>query len=275
MTTCADLTEVLARLTSDSDWRCESLDSDRVLLTTGRSRADSEPVRLFVRLVEDSLLVSDGGEILNRLADFGFSLDDEVLADVWRAALRTYRVEESDGRVFLQIPLAAAAHGLRRMADALVALDALQIIAVPPTPRRTFVDEVEGFLRSSNRRVRRGPRINMGSGLTLSPALEVGTERGDVYVQPGAASSATQAFDHAFSLFTLAASRAHIAPDQRLSVLGGGPSAWSRGRLLALAEVSYVGFFEDRERIDRFLDGDVPRQTLMLPPHWPRDLFDA
>ena len=63
-------------------------ESDAALISTGRRYSDSEPVELFVRPADNqSLLISDGGETLNRLTDAGLDLDDDVHHTIWNEAL--------------------------------------------------------------------------------------------------------------------------------------------------------------------------------------------
>jgi hypothetical protein len=250
-------------------WACQPLrDDDRVQIHTGRMLADSEPLSLLARVREDSLLVSDGGNTLARLADNGLDRADPVLDALWREALEAYRVQEVDGRVFLQVPLDQAAHGLNRFADAIVALDGLRVATLPARSRpRTLAAEVEEYLRNlyGTRHVQKSPTIPLVGGLTIKPALRVDTpSRSGVLVQTGAATSTTQSYDHAYAMFSLA-ERGRVPMPQRLVVLGGTVSSWNQARLRALAEVTFVGFWGHLERVREFLDGRPPDDPLMLP----------
>lgn len=265
-----ELADILAAIESDYRWDCRGLpDGKRVVITTNRVRADAEPVKVNVALTDDVLIVSDGGETLNRLADASFDVNDSALAPIWAEALKTYRVQEADGRVFLQTPVEYAPHALNRFADALVALDALQVIGIPPVARaRTLADEVEDFLAGlyDLPQVQRKPQIRLSGGITIIPALRVETPaRGGVLVQPGAATSVTQSYDHAYAMMSLAR-RGGVGFQNCLVVLGGSVNTWNFHRLRALSDVSFVGFWEDREQVHRFLDGETPDDPLMVPP---------
>lgn len=271
MSLCDDqLRPVLAALAERYGWACEPLRNDRrVFVTTGRVTADAEPIRLLVRLDEgDALVMSDGGETLGRLFDEAFSRDDPVFESLWRDALKTYHVLEADDRVYLQAPLLQAAQALNRFADALVALDGLRVVAWPPLARtRTLADEVEDFLadRYSRKAVIRAPRIRLPGGLVITPALRVDTgNREGVLVQPGSAAAQTHSFEHAYTTFTLA-ERGPIPITNRLVVLGGSVERWNANRLRALADVAFIGFWRHREPMERFLDGEIPDDPVMVP----------
>lgn len=265
-----ELADILSIVETRYRWTCRPLpDGRRVIITTNRVRADSEPVKLHASLADDVLTVSDGGQTLNLLADASFDPNDPVLSPVWREALSTYRLQEADGRVFVQTPLAYAPHALNRFADALVALGALQVIGIPPAGRaRTLADEVEDYLASlyDSRQVQRKPQIRLSEGINIIPALRVETPaRGGVLVQTGAATSVTQSYDHAYALMSLAR-RGGVSAQNCLVVLGGSVNTWNYHRLRALSDISFVGFWEDREQVHSFLDGETPDDTLMVPP---------
>lgn len=265
-----ELGAVFTTLTEGYGWRCAALPpDDRVLITTGRHRADSEPVRLLARLADDeTILVSDGGETLSVLLDVGFDRSDVLHEGLWQEALRTYRLSEVDGRVFIQTPLSQAAFQMNRLADALVALDGLRMVALPPIKRaHTLVDQVEEYLRSAygnKANIKRSPEIRLTGGLTLRPALQVDTHhRPGVLVQPGSRSSPTQSYDHAFTTFGIAA-RGGIPLERRLVVLGGSVESWNANRLGVLSDLAYVGFYAERDHVRRFLDGETPESRILL-----------
>lgn len=267
----SNLADVLSTVAERYGWRCEILPSDdRALISTGRHRADSEPIRLLARLADsETLLVSDGGDTLSVLLDVGFDRADVLHEGLWQEALRTYRLSELDGRVFLQSPLAQAAFHLNRLADALVALDGLRITALPPIKRANgLVDQVEEYLRSSYGQkvtIKRSPQVHLPGGLTLRPALQVDTpQRPGVFVQPGSASSPTQSYDHAYTTFGLAA-QGGIPKERRLVVLGGSVGSWNATRLRVLSSLAYVGFYAERKHVRAFLDGETPEDSILLP----------
>jgi len=170
--------------------------------------------------------------------------------------------------VFVQTSLAEAAHWLPRLADALVALDALQVIGVPPRQKpRTLASEVENYLTGlyGRDKVRRQPNLRLTRGLRVSPALVAQpANREEILIQPGAVTSVTQSFDHAYATFSLA-SLGGVAQTRCLTILGGEVPSWNLLRLRALSEVTFVGFWSHREQVRAFLDGEIPDDPLMLP----------
>ncbi|BDO43153.1 DUF1828 domain-containing protein [Cellulomonas sp. NTE-D12] len=273
MSGCTEaLTAVLDEVAKRSGWRCRPLrDGSTSLLTTDRVLVDSEPVHILTGLRRGVVVLSDGGETLGRLSDQGLDLADPTLAGLWNQALETYGVQASSGRVFLEAPVDRAASELVRFADALVALDGLRVAAVPLQGRReTLADEVEDFLRDrlSAAHIERSPVVKLGGGLVIRPTLKVETRnRSGILVQTSPATSTTQSFDHAYALFGLA-HRGGIPYANRLVVLGGSYAVWNLARLKALSEVAYVGFWRYRERLEGFLEGDIPSEPL-LAPHRP------
>lgn len=272
MTLCDSLAPTLGALEDRYAWHCTPLrDGRRVLVHTGRNRADSEPVTLLAAFPDaETVMISDGGETLNRLGDIGFDRDDPVLEAIWQEALRTYRLDEIDGRVFLQAPLTQAAHAMNRLADALVALDGLRIVAAPPqNKRRTLADQVEDYLMRNlppAGYVTRRPQVKLRGGLVLRPALALDVpQRSRVLIQPGSTSAKTQSFDHAHTTFSLMAD-GNVPKASRLVVLGGSPLTWDTTRLRYLAEVAYVGFLSHRDGLNAFLHGNIPNDPLMTPP---------
>lgn len=260
---------VLDRVRSQYGWRCY-VDGDPAvaIVDTGRATATSEPVSLYVReMGAGTLILSDRGETLSRLADEGFSLDDPVHSALWDEAMYTYRVNLLDDRVFVQTSLDRASSDFARFGDALVALDALRLVALPPSVRsRGLADDVEDYLKSqfTAAKVDRKPLVRLRHGVTIQPALRVNTDRA-VLVQPGSASSRTQSYDHAHTLFSLAG-RGGVPMSERLVVLGGDVREWDNARLRLLADEAYVGFWSYRGPIDEFLSGSLPDDPLMTPP---------
>lgn len=269
---CSDISSILTTLENQYGWRCRPVPGrpDVVEVSTGRRLIDGEPVRLLVRLDGgDVIVASDGGRSLLRLRDAGFDVDDSLLTSLWEEALRTYRVSELDDRVFVQAPVGRAGEALARLADTVVALDGLQVVAVPKQVKgSTLASEVETYLRTRPRlsNVRKSPGIKVRQGLTVRPSLSVASEtRGEILIQAGATSSKNQAFDHAFATFGLI-ERAGIPMPSRLTILGGQPASWTAGRLRALSEVTFVGFWEHRAQIISFLEEEVPNDPVLVPP---------
>ncbi len=270
MTLCEGVLRAVVVAARDQDgWRCTELGDGRAMVDTGRTTADSEPVRLYVsEPLPGMLAISDGGETLARLVDQGFDMEDQVHQMLWEDGLYAYRLTTVENRIYADTSLERAPYTLRRMADGLVALNGMAVAVVPATVRReSLADEVEGFLKSqyTSDRVQRSPNVRLLNGLTIKPALRVITASRPVLVQPGAATSPTQSYDHAHTLFSLAA-RGGLPMDQRLVVLGGGVESWNAIRIRLLAEVAFVGFWRHRELFFDFLEGTIPDDAVMAPP---------
>jgi len=273
MTECLSITAVLGTLGELYGWACASVPGrdDIVEVTTGRTWHDDEPVRLLLRIDEgDTVVASDGGRALMRLRDAGFDMDDPLFTALWAEALRSYRLDELDDRLYVQADFGQAAHALNRLADAITAIDALRIASVPKQVKgRTLADDVEAYLGSRDgiTNVSKSPEVALGHSLTLRPSLTVDTPtRKTVLIQAGSTSSPTQSYDHAFTTFGLA-HRAEVPMNRRLAVLGGNIETWNAGRLRALADVTFVGFWTHRELFTRFLLEDrVPDDPILVPP---------
>ncbi|WP_270886265.1 hypothetical protein [Pedococcus sp. 5OH_020] len=269
---CDDISSVLAAMASAYRWQCRTVPErpDVVEVSTGRTWFDGEPVRLLARVDESAAIVaSDGGQAMLRLRDAGFDVEDPIFTALWEESLRIYGLSELDDRVFVQADLSRGAHALSRLADGLLALDALRVLAVPPQDRGlSLADEVEDYLRSRPQMglIRKSPPVTLRRGLVIRPSMTVETPSGEeVLVQAGSTSSRTQAFDHAFATFGLAA-RADIPMAHRLTVLGGKVNSWAPGRVRALGDVSFVGFWEHRDLIVRFLEeAGTPDDPVLIP----------
>lgn len=264
-----DLADVLSRISSEFGWSCDPVPNrEFVMVNSGRRFSDSQPVELrVVQTSSDEIIVSDGGEIWERLTGAGLDLDDRAHRGLWEDAIYDQRLEVHDGRLFVQVPLRRAADALVRFADGLVALDALRLVVLPPLSRpKTLADEVESFLRGhyGSNEIDKNPTVDVGDGLRFRPSLLVHAER-DVYLQATASTGRATAFEHAFTMFTLANNDPSIPVESRLVVLGGSESTWPSAKIRYLAnKTAYVGFWKYRDRVMDFLDGDTS-ERLLLP----------
>lgn len=259
------LAEVLRVLNADFGWSCEPLSDTRAVLASGRRYADSEPVEVHVSLQDDIVALSDGGALVARLESAGFDLDDPVHLATWRESLWEFRLGFDDGVVHVTASLGTASHALVRLADGLLGLDTLRLLAVPKTARaKTFADTVEDYLRTTlgEDAVTRSPHVSI-SGISVRPTLRVLAKKGPVYIQAAATTSWSQSYEHAFYMFSLL-ERAEVPLEQRLVLLGGSEATWTRPRLEVLSDVAYVGLFAERERVDAFLSGATPRSRLLF-----------
>jgi hypothetical protein len=166
--------------------------------------------------------------------------------------------------------MSRAAYAVNRLADAVVAVDALRVVCVPKQVKGRFLaDEVEDYLRGRKgiTNVQKTPGVVLRPGLTIRPSMTVDTPtRSGVLVQAGATSSKTQAFEHAFTTFGLV-HRSNIPMSRRLAVLGGKVGSWNPGRLRALSEVTFVGFWAHPELFTAFLLGEgLPDDPVLVPP---------
>ena len=112
------LHEVMETVRSDFGWNCGPVDDGLALISTGRTYADSEPVEIYVATHDDGMMIlSDGGELLNRLVDGGFDLEDTVHASLWRETLREFRLSLEDGRIHLTTSAKNAPSNIVRLAE--------------------------------------------------------------------------------------------------------------------------------------------------------------
>jgi hypothetical protein len=272
MTDCRDISTMLATLSDLYGWGCRPVPGreDVVEVNTGRTWHDDEQVRLLLRVDgSHTVVASDGGQALLRLRDAGFDLDDPLCASLWTESLRTYRLEEVDDRLYIQIEMSRAAHAVNRLADAIVALDALRVVCVPKQVKgRSLADEVEDYLRGTKgiTNVHKSPEVALTHGLTIKPSLTVDTpSRSAVLIQAGSTSARTQSYDHAFTTFGLV-HRSGVPMNRRLTVLGGNVESWNAGRLRALSDVTFVGFWTHRALLSAFLlDDHLPDDPILVP----------
>ncbi|TCO34709.1 uncharacterized protein DUF1828 [Kribbella steppae] len=272
MTTCKDLAPVISALTERYGWTCRPVPnrSDVLELGTGRVWPDSEPLRILVRVDEENnVFASDGGVTMLRLRDGGFDADDSLLPSLWNLALEEYGLSEVDDRLYVEAEMQLAADAVNHLADAMLAIDGLRLVAVPKQARgRALSDEVEDYLRTVNAvvKVRRKPTIRFPGGLVVRPTLSIDTvDRRQVLVQTGARTSRGQAYDHVFTTFGLVHG-AEVPMDHRLAVLSGSVQSWQQSRIWALAQFTYVGFWDHRETLRDFFAGPSRSQDRILVP---------
>lgn len=273
MTDCRDISTMLATLSDLYGWDCRPMPSreDVVEVSTGRTWHDDEQVRLLVRVDSgDTVVASDGGRALLRLRDAGFDLEDPLFASLWTEALRTYRLDEVDDRLYIQADMSRAAHAVNRLADAVVAIDALRVVCVPKQVKgRSLADEVEDYLRRRKgiTNLHKTPEVRLTHGLTIKPSLTVDTPtRSAVLIQAGSTSARTQSYDHAFTTFGLVHRSGVVPMNRRLTVLGGRVESWNSGRLRALSDVTFVGFWAHPALLSAFLLEDhLPDDPILVP----------
>jgi hypothetical protein len=272
MTNCDDISTVMADLSTGYGWTCIPVPNrnDILEVSTGRTWHDAEPLVLMVRVDDGSTIVaSDGGRTLLRLRDAGFEMDEAVFTTLWNEALRAYRIRQLDDRLFVQADMGMAAEAVARLADAMLAIEGLRVVCIPRQERgRSLADEVEEYLRvrPGITAVHKSPVVSLAQGLTIRPSMTVDTNvRQGVLLQTGATSSRTQAYDHAFTTFGLA-DRGRVPMEKRLTVLGGRAETWTPGRLRALSEVTFVGFWAHRDLVTQFLTAKrVPDDPILVP----------
>ncbi|MGJ9414232.1 DUF1828 domain-containing protein [Aeromicrobium sp. CF4.19] len=261
------LSGVLRVITADLGWECEPLPDGRAIISTGRRYADSEPVEIYMAAHADMFDLSDGGETLSRLHAGGYDAEDAVHQAMWRDLLHEYRVSFSDGVVTSTATVQNAPHVLSRMADALLGLDALRVLAPPVVKRpRTFARAVEDYLREqfSDEAVEANRNVTF-DGQTVRPSFTVTAKRGPIYVQAAATTSGHQGYEHAFFTFSMAA-QAEVPFEQRLAILGGTRRSWTPSRLTVLAERANVALWEESGgELDAFLSGVKSKSGLLIP----------
>lgn len=273
MTHCSDLHGVMAALSTSFGWRCKSGIGDGVAeISTGRFHVDGEPVILLVAQRPDGALVaSDGGDSWRRLVESGYSPHSKALENLWMILTRWYRLETSDNnRLYVTVrDWAEAPYEFSRLADALVSVDALDMLGLPPQePTARLADDVEAWLRGQTNlvtTVERKPRIDLPRlNERVIPTLRVSTaERPSLLVQV-ATSGKNPPFEHAYALFGQV-NKAGLPRQGSLTLLEGSLDEWSPGKIRMLGDVSFVGFWEYRQLVTDFLKGDTPDDTVLLP----------
>lgn len=248
----------------------QELPDGRFLVCTDRTYPDGLPVRLLLMVDGDQLVASDGGEAIGRLADEGITFEDDGFAAAWRATRKRSRVDESDGQILLRADLGAAGSELRRLADALIGLDSLAAFAPRIPAAAPFVEAVAEHLAQVGWAESVAVRPNLEFGAHhWRPAITVRSARGLTYLQVGSDKDRPRAIEHAYTQFAVA-DRLGVPFGQRLTVLSGSRADWPQPTLPLLATVSVVGFWDEKDAVLTFLQGQpAPADHLLTRWHTP------
>jgi len=116
-------------------WSCRQVSPDTVVLVTSHHYPDGDTVKLIVQTVDDEVIVSDGGEVLARLDSVGVNINARSrIGQSWKRLLAAHAVEHDGGLLLRRASAEHAAALVQEMADAVVSLDGLRLLA--PAPRR-------------------------------------------------------------------------------------------------------------------------------------------
>jgi len=264
VTSCEEI--VAAALTHISrDWACLPVGEDRLLVTGSSHYADGDTVEVVVRVSGPDITVTDGGETLARLDLAGVNVESGRARQLWRSLIRAHELETSEGRLLLHGPADHAGELVSLMAEAMINLDGLRLLA--PAPRQPkFAEKVVTFLQAEFEYVEEHPELRGRSGSTYRLTAAAGREDRPVYIQALAGSTPQQrirAVEHGFTVFSDV--DGSLTPEQKLIVLDGTTERWTQGKLILLSQVGYVGSWAARDRLIRFIRAEaVPSNRLLL-----------
>lgn len=250
MPLCDDLiTSVLGQITLD--WSCTSLDHERLLVTSPHQYSDGDHVEILVQRVDGVLLVSDGGEAMARLDVAGVNLESGRAHDMLRRLVRAHELELREGRLSIQGPLTEAGRLLESMANALVNVDGLRLLALPP-PKPRFAQLLVTFLQAEFEFVDDQPQLHGRSGGVYRATAAAGRPEEPVYVQAVSGSNPKtrqRAIEHAFTMFSDV--NGSLPGERKLIVLGD--AKWRQEQMQLLSTVAYVGSWKSREQLVEFI----------------------
>lgn len=259
-------------------WHCRQISPETVLLVTSRQFADGDTVELLVRVLDDEVVVSDGGEILARLDNVGISVTGRNrVADSWDALLSAHRLEQSEGELVRRAPRDEANDLIHEMADALANVDGLRLLA--PRPRRlSFPERLTSYLSAEFPVIESHPTLVGRSRNVWRLTAAAGSDPDRlVYIQTAAGQSTASrqsSMEHCYTMFSDV--NGHLPVEQKLIVLDDSddsPGPWKREMVNILSSVAYVGSWTARERWTQFVrTGDAGDHLLLdvaptLPEH--------
>ncbi|MGH3815985.1 MAG: DUF1828 domain-containing protein [Pseudonocardiaceae bacterium] len=204
MTECGPLlSSVLAGVRGR--WSCREISPDTMLLITSHHFADGDAIELLVQIVEDEVVVSDGGEVLARLDSMGVNVDKRGrISDSWTRLLAAHALEHERGQLVRRANIEHAADLVQEMADAVTGVDGLRLLA--PLPRRpAFPERLATYLEAEFPVVKPRAKLTGVSGSPYRVTAAAGTEQRLVYIQSAGGRTTFQqrsAMEHCFTLFT-------------------------------------------------------------------------
>lgn len=131
MTIC-DETIAAAITHLSQHWSCRPLTENSVLVTGPSHYTDADPVEMIISANGDEIVVTDGGETIARLELAGVNIDTGRARQMWGALIRAHELEHSEERISLRGSLADAGAIVHAMADAMINIDGLRLLAPAP-----------------------------------------------------------------------------------------------------------------------------------------------
>jgi hypothetical protein len=270
MSLCAEVLTQVDDAARD-DWHCTPLDDNRMLVVLPRRFADGDAVELIMQVIDGSEVeLSDGGEILARLDRAGVNIGAGRARKLWRQFVRAFGLTITDGRILLSGQRSEAGWLVQSMADAVVNLSGIELLA--PAPRsELFAERLTAFFQAEFPFTVEQPELFGRSKTRYRATAETGTEAQPVYVQAlagGTAQTRNRAVEHTFTMF--ADVDGTLSPDQKLAVLDGELDKWPEERVTLLAQVCYIGIWRERHLLTEFIARrESAGNRLLLPVEQP------
>lgn len=264
MSECSTLlSSVLVGEQSRWSWRTVALDT--VVLVTSHHYADGDTVELIVQTVGDDVIVSDGGEVLARLDSVGVNLDARSRAgQSWKRLLAAHAIAQDRGMLLRRAGSEHTADLVQEMADAVVNLDGLRLLA--PVPRRpAFPERVTTYLEAEFPLVTPRAELTGISGSPYRVTAAAGNDERQVYIQTAAGRNAAAqrtAVEHCYTMFSDVNGR--LPSNRKLVVLDDEAPEWRPEAISLLSTVAFVGTWGARDLWTEFVRGTIPQSRLLL-----------
>lgn len=235
-------------------------DQDRLLIDTPYLHQDEDVVQVILeRLGDKAVRLGDEGATLARLENFGVDVRSGKAAKEAQASLRAYRVDLVGDELRVEGPVDDTAEMFLRLIGAIRAIDGLTSLRTDPGAVR-FDSRVITFLQSQFSEVRERPERIGTSGARYRLMAAVPREGQDVLIQAasgGRALTGRRGVEHAFRIFSDV--NRQVPKAQKLVVLSSEePEPRPVEDLRLLSRVSYVGAWDERDRVVEFLRGEPP-----------------
>lgn len=242
-----------------SRWGCRDISADTVLLVTSRHFADGDTVELMVRIVDDEVIVSDGGEVLARLDSVGVDIDRPGrIGDSWSRLLAAHALEHDHGQLLRRGGIEHTADLVQEMSDAVANIDNLRLLAPPPR-RPVFPERLTTYLQAEFPIVEPRAALTGRSGTPYRVTAAAGTQTRLVYIQAAAGQTSDQqrvSTEHCYTMFSDIDGQ--VSSDRKLVVLADDTPGWRPEMIKLLSTVAYVGSWDARERWTEFVGGSIP-----------------
>jgi hypothetical protein len=242
-------------------------DGDRLLIDTPYLHPDGDVIQVVMEPVGDSVVrFGDEGATLARLGVHGVDIHRGAAAREAQASLRSYRTELVGDELRVEGDSDETPEMFLRLIGAMRAIDGLVSLRSDPGPVH-FATRLTTFLQSQFSDVTERPRRTGTSGADYRLTAAVSRHGQDVLIQSaagGKADTARRSVEHAFRIFSDI--NGQLAKHQKLVVLSSGERwPWPVEELKLLSRVAYVGGWDERDRVLKFLKArEVPADPLLI-----------